>query len=410
MEVRLIRRTFIINTYLLLLYNIYMNRFRFLTSGESHGKCLNAIIEGIPAGIRIKTSVINEDLARRQVGYGRGGRMKIEKDTVEIKSGVRFGKSTGAPICLEIKNKDFENWQEVMNTEHQDYPAQETLKKIEEKSFTTVRPGHADYAGSIKYNFTDLRNVLERSSARKTAIEVAVGSVANQILKEFGIMGFSHVVQIGNVKLDFYPKTYTLIKEKAEKSDVRCADDLTADRMRNAIDEAAQAGDTLGGKFEVIFGNLPVGLGSYVHWDRCLDGRLAQAVMSIPAVKAVEIGAGVDAASLKGSQMHDEIFVKNKNVYRHTNNAGGIEGGMTNGEALVIKGTMKAIPTMRKPLATVDIKDMQPASAHFERSDTCAVPACAVVAEARIAIILADELLTKIGGDNFVEMKAHYGE
>lgn len=410
MEVRLIRRTFIINTYLILLYNIYMNRFRFLTSGESHGKCLNAIIEGIPAGIRIKASVINEDLARRQVGYGRGGRMKIEKDTVEIKSGVRFGKSTGAPICLEIKNKDFENWQEVMNTEHQDYPAQETLKKIEEKSFTTVRPGHADYAGSIKYNFTDLRNVLERSSARKTAIEVAVGSVAKQILKEFGIMGFSHVIQIGNVKLDFYPKTYTLIKEKAEKSDVRCADDLTADRMRNAIDEAAQAGDTLGGKFEIIFGNLPVGLGSYVHWDRCLDGRLAQAVMSIPAVKAVEIGAGVDAASLKGSQMHDEIFVKNKNVYRHTNNAGGLEGGMTNGEALVIKGTMKAIPTMRKPLATVDIEDMQPASAHFERSDTCAVPACAVVAEARIAIILADELLTKIGGDNFVEMKAHYGE
>ncbi len=386
-----------------------MNRFRFLTSGESHGKCLNAIIEGVPAGFRIKSSVINEDLARRQVGYGRGGRMKIEQDTVEIKSGVRFGKSTGAPICLEIKNKDFENWQDVMNTEHQEYPAQETLKKIEEKSFTTVRPGHADYAGSIKYNFTDLRDVLERSSARKTAIEVAVGSVAKQILKEFGIMGFSHVIQIGNVKLDFYPKTYTLIKEKAEKSDVRCADDLTADRMRNAIDEAARAGDTLGGKFEVIFGNLPVGLGSYVHWDRALDGRLAQAVMSIPAVKAVEIGAGVDAAYLKGSQMHDEIFVKNKTVYRQTNNAGGLEGGMTNGEALVVKGTMKAIPTMRKALATVDIKDMKPASAHFERSDTCAVPACAVVAEARVAIILADELLSKIGGDNFVEMKEHYG-
>ena len=333
--------------------------------------------------------------------------MKIEKDTVEIKSGVRFGKSTGAPICLEIKNKDFENWQDVMNVEHQDYPAQETVKKIEAKAFTTVRPGHADFAGAKKYNFTDLRDVLERSSARKTAIEVAVGSVAKQILKEFGIMGFSHVVQIGNVKLDFYPKTYTLIKEKAEKSDVRCADDLTADRMRNAIDEAAQAGDTLGGKFEVIFGNLPVGLGSYVHWDKALDGRLAQAVMSIPAVKAVEVGAGVDAA-LRGSQMHDEIFVKNKLTYRHTNNAGGLEGGMTNGEALVIKGTMKAIPTMRKALATVDIKDMQPASAHFERSDTCAVPACAVVAEARVAIILVDEMLAKYGGDNFVEMKAHY--
>lgn len=385
-----------------------MERFRFLTSGESHGKCLNAIIEGVPAGFRIKASVINEDLARRQVGYGRGGRMKIEKDTVEIKSGVRFGKSTGAPICLEIKNKDYENWQDVMNVEHQDYPAQETLKKIEARAFTTVRPGHADFAGAKKYNFTDLRDVLERSSARKTAIEVAVGSVAKQILKEFGIMGFSHVVQIGNVKLDFYPKTYTLFKEKAENSDVRCADDLTADRMRNAIDEAAQAGDTLGGKFEVIFGNLPVGLGSYVHWDRALDGRLAQAVMSIPAVKAVEIGAGVDAASLKGSEMHDEIFVKNKSTFRQTNNAGGLEGGMTNGEALVIKGTMKAIPTMRKALATVDIKDMQPASAHFERSDTCAVPACAVVAEARVAIILADEMLAKYGGDNFVEMKAHY--
>ena len=393
-----------------MLYNIGMERFRFLTSGESHGKCLNAIIEGVPAGFRIKASVINEDLARRQTGYGRGGRMKIEHDTVEIKSGVRFGKSTGAPICLEIKNKDFENWQEVMNVEHQDYPTQETLKKIEAKAFTKLRPGHADYAGSVKYNFTDLRDVLERSSARKTAIEVAVGSVAKQILKEFGIMGFSHVVQIGNVKLDFYPKTYTLIKEKAEKSDVRCADDLTADRMRNAIDEAAQAGDTLGGKFEVIFGNLPVGLGSYVHWDRALDGRLAQAVMSIPAVKAVEIGAGVDVASLKGSQMHDEVFVKNKTIYRQTNNAGGLEGGMTNGEALVIRGTMKPIPTMRKALATVDIKDMTPASAHFERSDTCAVPACAVVAEARAAIILVDELLSKIGGDNFAEMKAHYGK
>lgn len=387
-----------------------MEKFRFLTSGESHGKCLNAIIEGIPAGFRIKTSVINEDLARRQVGYGRGSRMQIEHDTVEIKSGVRFGKTTGAPICLEIKNKDWENWQDVMNVERQEYPAEETIRKIEEKAFTTVRPGHADYAGAIKYKFKDLRDVLERSSARKTAIEVAVGSIAKQILKEFGIMGFSHVIQIGNVKLDFYPKTYTLIKEKAEKSDVRCADDLTADRMRNAIDEAAEAGDTLGGKFEVIFGNIPVGLGSYVHWDKAIDGRLAQAVMSIPAVKAVEIGAGVDAAFLRGSQMHDEIFVKNKTVYRNTNNAGGIEGGMTNGETLIIKGTMKAIPTMRKALATIDIKDMTPASAHFERSDTCAVPACSVVAEARIAIILADALLSKLGGDSLEEIKGRYND
>ena len=385
-----------------------MEKFRFLTSGESHGKCLTAIIEGVPAGFKIKSSIINEDLARRQAGYGRGGRMKIENDTVEIKSGVRFGKSTGAPICLEIKNKDYENWQDVMNTEHLDYPAQETIKKIDEKSFTTVRPGHADYAGAIKYKFSDLRDVLERSSARKTAIEVAVGSVAKQILREFGIMGFSHVIQIGNVKLDFYPKTYTLIKEKAEKSEVRCADDLTSDRMKNAIDEAAEAGDTLGGKFEVIFGNLPIGLGSYVHWDKMLDGRLAQAVMSIPAVKAVEVGAGVDAAYLRGSQMHDELFVKNKTVYRNTNNAGGSEGGMTNGETLILKGTMKAIPTLRKALATVDIKDMTPASAHFERSDTCAVPACAIVAEARVAIILVDALLSKLGGDSLDEIRARY--
>ena len=387
-----------------------MKRFRFLTSGESHGKCLTAIIEGVPAGFRINQKLINSDLARRQSGYGRGARMQIEQDTVEIKSGIRFGKTTGAPICIEIKNKDYANWEDVMSVMAYDYPTEDMVKKVQEKSFTKVRPGHADYAGAKKYNLTDLRDVLERSSARKTAIEVAIGSIAKQILKEFGIIGFSHVVQIGNVKLDFYPKTYTLIKEKAEKSDVMCADDLTADRMRNAIDAAGADGDTLGGKFEVIFGNLPIGLGSYVHWDTMLDGRLAQAVMSIPAVKAVEVGAGVEAAHLRGSQMHDEIFVdKNKNISRQTNNAGGIEGGMTNGETLVVKGTMKPIPTMKKSLATVDLDKMTPANAHFERSDVCAVPACAVVAEARVAIILADELLTKIGGDSLVEMKAHYG-
>lgn len=386
-----------------------MKRFRFLTSGESHGKCLTAIIEGVPAGIQIKEEVINEELKRRQIGYGRGDRMKIEQDTVEIKSGVRLGKSTGAPICLEIKNKDFSNWEDAMSVAKYEYPTEAMLKNIEAKTFTKARPGHADYAGSIKYNLNDLRDVLERSSARKTAIEVAVGAIAKIILREFGIMGFSHVVQIGNAKLDFYPKTYTLIKEKAEKSDVRCSDDLTADRMRNAIDKAAQEGDTLGGKFEVIFGNLPIGLGSYVHWDMALDGRIAQAIMSIPAVKAVEVGAGIDAAHLKGSQMHDEIFVdRNKDVYRQTNNAGGIEGGMTNGETLIIKGTMKPIPTMRKSLATVDLKDKTPTNAHFERSDVCAVPACSIVAEARVAIILVDELLAKLGGDSLAEMKAHY--
>ena len=396
-----------------ILYNIFMGmkRFRFLTSGESHGICLNAIIEGIPAGFRINTDLINKDLARRQSGYGRGSRMQIEHDEVEIKSGVRFGKTTGAPVCLEIKNKDFTAWADVMTACECSFASSEITEKIKEKSFTKARPGHADFAGSVKYNLKDLRDVLERSSARKTAIEVAVGSVAKQILKEFGIIGFSHVTQIGKAKLDLHPQTYTLIKQKAEKSNVMCADELTADKMRTEIDNAAGLGDTLGGKFEVVFGNVPVGLGSYVHWDNCLDGRLAQAIMSIPAVKAVEIGAGTEAAELKGSEMHDELFVdKEHEIFRKTNNAGGIEGGISNGEAIIIKGTMKPIPTMRKPLSTVDLKDMSSTSAHFERSDVCAVPSCAVVAEARAAIIIADELLTKIGGDSLTEMKAHYGK
>lgn len=384
--------------------------FRFLTSGESHGKCLNAIIEGIPAGIKIDSDLIDLDLKRRQGGYGRGLRMQMEHDTVEIKSGVRFGKTTGSPICLEIKNKDFENWRIPMCSEELNFNDVDILKKVAEKSFTKVRPGHADYAGSKKYNLEDLRDVLERSSARKTAIEVAVGSVAKQILKNFGIVGFSHVIQIGNVKLETRPDNYTLIKEKAEKSELRCCDGITTEKMKDAIDEAKQRGDTIGGKFEVIFGNLPVGLGSFVHWDRAIDGLLAQAVMSIPAVKSVEIGAGVDAAILPGSQMHDEIFVENKRIYRKTNNAGGIEGGMTNGESIIIKGVMKPIPTMRTPLSTVDLIDCSQSQAHFERSDTCAVPACAVVAEARVALVLVDELLYKFGGDSLKELKSHYDE
>lgn len=384
------------------------NVFRFLTSGESHGKALNAIIEGVPAGIAISDEIINLDLKRRQGGYGRGARMSIEHDTVEIKSGVRFGKTTGAPICLEIKNRDFENWKLPMSVEEVNFNDVDILRKVAEKSFTKIRPGHADYAGSVKYNLEDLRDVLERSSARKTAIEVAVGSVAKQILKEFGIVGFSHVVQIGNVKLDITPENYTLIKDKVEQSELRCFDRLTTEKMKDAIDIAKQKGDTLGGKFEVIFGNLPVGLGSFVHWDRKIDGLLAQAVMSIPAVKAVEVGIGVEAASLSGSQMHDEIYVERKHIYRKTNNAGGIEGGMTNGESVVIKGTMKAIPTMRTPLNTVDLLDYSQAQAHFERSDTCAVPACAVVAEARVAVVLVDEFLKKFGGDSLKDIRHNY--
>ena len=346
-----------------------MNKFRFLTAGESHGKCLTAIIEGIPAGFEISEDFINSELKRRQGGYGRGGRMKIESDTVEITSGVRFGKTLGSPVTLLVKNRDFENWQKIMSTNPKDY--------TEEKSFTKYRPGHADFAGSVKYNQTDLRNILERSSARKTAIEVAVGAVAKQMLMQFGVECSSKIIQIGKGK--------------------------TEEEFRTEIDKAKEAGDTLGGKFVVNYEGLPVGLGSYVHWDRMLDGKIAQAVMSIPAVKAVAIG-NHHAYKMFGSEFHDQMYAKNGKIIRKTNNAGGIEGGMTNGEPVVVTAVMKPIPTLRKPLNTVDAKNMEQTEAHFERSDTCAVEACSVVAENRIACILVDEMLMKYGGDNFEEI------
>ena len=395
-------------------------KFRFLTSGESHGKCLNAIIEGVPAGFPISTDKINHDLWRRQQGYGRGARMKIETDKVEIKSGVRHGVSTGAPICLEIKNKDYENWKTVMSTEPIEL-TEDTVIKLQEKSFTKLRPGHADYAGSVKYGFIDLRNVLERSSARKTAIEVAVGSIAKQILEQFKINSCINITQIGQAqisgkwkvesgKLFYNDKTFSIeeISCLAEQSEVRCFDKETSERMKAEIDRAKEEGTTLGGKFEVYYTGLPVGLGSYVHYDRAIDGKIAQAVMSIPAVKAVEIGEGVNVSGVNGTETHDPFALKNGNISRTSNNAGGIEGGMTNGETLVVKGTMKAIPTMKTPLPTVDIKDMTQSEAHFERSDTCAVPACAVVAQARIATVLVDEFLDKFGGDSLQEIRSNY--
>lgn len=351
-----------------------LEKFRFLTAGESHGKCLTAIIEGLPSGFEISVDFINQELKRRQGGYGRGDRMKIESDTVEITSGVRFGKTTGAPVTLVIYNKDFENWEKILSVSAEDY--------TEEKSFTKYRPGHADYAGSVKYNHKDLRNVLERSSARKTAIEVAVGAVAKQILKQFNINGYSKVLQIGKTteEEDFYAE----------------------------IDKAKEAGNTLGGRFVLVFENMPVGLGSYVHWDRMLDGRIAQALMSIPAVKAVEIGNGRQACELTGREFHDEILLKDGKIFRETNNAGGIEGGMTNGENLEVYATMKPIPTMRIPLRTVDSSDMSEAEAHFERSDVCAIEACAVVAEARVACVLVNEFLLKYGGDSLEEIQKRY--
>lgn len=349
-----------------------MEKFRFLTAGESHGKCLTAIIEGLPAGLEIDVNFINSELKRRQQGYGRGGRMKIETDTVEITSGVRFGKTMGSPVTLVIQNQDFENWKKVMSTAPEDI--------TEEKSFSTFRPGHADFAGSVKYNQTDLRNVLERSSARKTAIEVAVGAVAKLFLKQFDIECSSEITQIGSA--------------------------CCCDKFIEEIDLTKENGDSVGGKFVVVYKNLPVGLGSHVHWDRGIDGRLAQAVMSIPAVKAVEIGE--NPLGFYGSTYHDQFSLDNGEIGRLTNHAGGVEGGMTNGQELVISAVMKPIPTMKKPLKSVDSKTHQPAEAHFERSDVCAVEACSVVAEARIAWVLANEILLKFGGDSIEELKNNY--
>lgn len=349
-----------------------MEKFRFLTSGESHGKCLTAIIEGVPSGVLIDIDFINSELKRRQQGYGRGGRMLIESDSVEITSGVRFGKTLGSPITLVIKNKDFENWQKVMSVSPDDY--------TDDKSFSVFRPGHADYAGSIKYNQKDLRNILERSSARKTAIEVAVGAVAKLILKSLNIEGRSEVTQIGTA--------------------------CCPDKFHEEIDLTRERGDSVGGKFVVVYKNLPVGLGSHVHWDRGIDGRLAQAVMSIPGIKAIEIGT--NPLGYCGSKYHDEFVVHDCEIDRPTNHAGGIEGGITNGQDLVISAVMKPIPTMLTPLNSVDKETNVQAQAHYERSDVCAVEPCAVVAESRVAWVLVNEVLLKYGGDSLDELLKNY--
>lgn len=378
--------------------------FRFLTSGESHGISLNVIIDGVPAGFDIDNEYINAQLAKRQVGYGRGGRMKIETDKAIIKSGVRFGKSTGAPIAMEIVNKDFENWKIPMSSSPVDQN-DENLAKIAEKEITNVRPGHADFAGAIKYDQQDVRNILERSSARETAARVAVGAVAKCVLKQFGIEGFSYVLQIAEVKAD---ENVVPDEKTIESNDLRLADTNVYEQMKAAIDKAKEEGDTLGGKVEVIYKNLPIGLGSHVQWDRKLDGQLAQAVMSIQAVKAVEIGMGVDVAKTSGKNTHDEVFFENGKIVRKTNNAGGLEGGITNGENLVVKASMKAIPTMKTPLSSINLKSKEAISAHFERSDTCAVSACGVVADAMVATVLVNAFLKKFGQDNLEQIKRNY--
>ncbi len=385
-------------------------KFRFLTAGESHGKCLNAIIEGLPAGIKIDEDFINAELAKRQTGYGRGGRMQIETDRIIINSGVRFSYSTGAPICIEIINKDFENWQSVMSTSEIDKNDGEALTKIEEKKITKLRPGHADLAGAIKYNHSDVRNILERSSARETAARVAVGAIAKCLLNELEIEICSHVIQIGNTHSEICTANMSFeeIREKAGNSDLMILDDTAYLEMKSEIDKAAEAGVTLGGKFEIIVHNTPIGLGSFVHWDRKLDGLLAQALMSINGVKSVEIGNAEMAATATGDEFHDEIFYEDNKFKRNTNNAGGIEGGMSNGEDIIIKAVMKPIPTMKTPLNSVDLITKEPYKAHFERSDVCAVPACAVVAEAMTAIVLVEEILQKFGSDSIEELKSNY--
>ncbi len=374
----------------------------YMTAGESHGKGLTAILEGMPAGLPIRTGDIDCDLARRQVGYGRGGRMKIERDRVEIRGGVRHGRTLGSPIALFILNRDWPNWEEAMSENEKGVGA---VKEV-----TRPRPGHADLPGGIKYGHRDLRNILERSSARETAARVAVGAVAKRLLSEFGITVVSHVTEIGGVVVpggEKIPRKKFL--SRVEKSDVRCADPETAEKMRRRIDAAAREGDSLGGVFEVRVSNVPVGLGSHVHYDRKLNARLAAAVMSIQAIKGVEIGIGFEAARRFGSEVHDEIYYSRaKGFYHRTNRAGGIEGGISNGEEIVLRAAMKPIPTLMSPLRSVDIHTKRSFKASVERSDVCAVPAAGVIGEAVVAFEIARVMVEKFGGDSLDEMQRNF--
>jgi len=378
---------------------------RYLTAGESHGPCLTAIIEGMPAGLSITHAQVNRDLQRRQRGYGRGKRMQIEQDKVTITGGVRHGVTLGSPICLQIENHDWENWATIMDPNSNDAVTEGGEKPGE--PVTRPRPGHADLAGAQKYMQTDIRNILERASARETAARVAVGAVARALLSACKMNVYSHVVSIGSVSTGIAAGGQNIadIAARAEASELRCADDEAAEAMKQEIDAARDSGDSLGGVFEVIVTGVPPGLGSHVHWDRRLDGRLARAVMSIPAIKGVEIGAGFDVAVKPGSEVHDEIdFDPERGFYRRSNRAGGIEGGISNGEPVVVRAAMKPIPTLYKPLQSVDLVSKQRFWAAVERSDTCAVPAAAVVGEAVVAWEMAAALLEKFGGDHVREL------
>jgi chorismate synthase len=387
---------------------------RFLTAGESHGPSLVAIIEGLPAGLPVDRDELHHQMRRRRHGHGRGRRMAIEADTVEILSGVRHGLTLGSPVALLIRNRDWENWQHTMSVDAEP-PAD--APGARRAPVTRPRPGHADLAGAIKYGHDDLRNVLERASARETAARVAVGSLARQLLARFGIVLASHVTAIGSARLEAAtPLPFDRIAGIPDDSPVHCADAEVQARMMAVIDKAKAAGDTVGGTFEVAARGVPPGLGSYTQWDRRLDGRLAQALMSIPAVKAVEIGNGVAAAALPGSSVHDEILAAPLapgsfiGLRRPTNHAGGLEGGITNGEELRVTAYMKPIATLMKPLRSVDLRSGEEAAAAIERSDTCAVPAAAVIGEAVVALILCEAFTEKFGGDSIGEMEQHYAD
>ncbi|MBA3247245.1 MAG: chorismate synthase, partial [Pyrinomonadaceae bacterium] len=378
--------------------------FRFTTSGESHGRALVAIVEGMPAGVSVDITLIDRELERRQWGYGRGGRMKIERDRVEILSGVRHGETLGSPVALLIENKDWANWTEVMATEARDV-APEKSRRVKRP-----RPGHADLAGGQKYGARDLRDILERASARETAARVACGALAKQLLQEFGVEIHSHVIQLGGVPDEPLELAWDEIAAIPDDAPLRCADAAAQARMVSLIDETKRAGDTLGGIFEVVARGLVPGLGSHTSWNEKLDGQLAQAVMSIPAVKAVAIGAGFEASALPGSQVHDEIAYDNeaREFKRPTNRAGGLEGGITNGEELRVRGHLKPISTLRRALRSVDIDTKEEESAAFERSDITAVPAAGVIGEAMVALVLAGAMREKFGGDSLTEMRRNF--
>ena len=413
--------------------------FKFTTAGESHGKALVAIVEGIPAGLEIDVFAINHELWRRQQGYGRGARMKIEDDKIEILSGVRHGQTLGSPIALTIKNVDFVHWDEIMSIERVSSPTvKEKAAPSEKRVVTRPRPGHADLAGGQKVGARDLRNILERASARETAARVACGAIAKQLLGAFGVEIKSHVIKLGHIQANPLHRAWDEIAAIPEDSPLRCADDDVQHEMIKLIDQAKKDGDTLGGIFEVIARGVVVGLGAHTSWNEKLDGRIAQALMSIHAVKAVEIGTGVANAAKLGSEVHDEIFLSEppavaggltqnsptmdgeranlqppataggSDFFRKTNRAGGLEGGITNGEEVRVRGYMKPISTLRKPLKSVDIDTKQESEAAFERSDITAVPAAGVVGEAMLAIVLANAMREKFGGDSIDEMKRNY--